>query len=57
MKVTGSKRASKTFTTKGVAVTYARTSAKVAKTDVFIHNEDGTIAKRDAYSQDPKDNV
>lgn len=49
----GASRASKIFGTQNEAVQYARSSAKKALGELYIHGEDGRIRERNSYGQDP----
>ncbi len=42
-----------TYTAKEMAVAVGRTEARRRRTEHVIHNEDGTIAERNSYSNDP----
>lgn len=39
--------------TKQPAVDWARSRAKAIKGELVVHNQDGTIASRDSYGNDP----
>jgi hypothetical protein len=41
------------FESKEDAVGFAKTRAKKAHADVYVHRRDGTIQERDSYGQDP----
>lgn len=43
----------KTFNTKEDAVTFATSYAKEHKAELFVHNQDGKIAYRNSYGNDP----
>lgn len=49
----GAERASKVFDTQVAAVKHARTVAKKAKTELYVHGRDGTIRERNSYGNDP----
>jgi hypothetical protein len=50
----GTSRASKTFSTKGDAVSYARDRAKQGRGELYIHGKDGTIQGRDSFGSKPE---
>jgi hypothetical protein len=49
----GAERATKSFGTKEGAVSYAREMARKERSDLFIHNRDGTIRERSSFGGDP----
>lgn len=49
----GAVRATSTHSTKEQAVSAARSKAKVAATELVVHNKNGTISSRDSYARDP----
>ena len=49
----GASRATRVFESKEDAVGFAKTRAKRAHADVYVHRRDGTIQERDSYGQDP----
>ena len=49
----GAARATRVFESKEDAVGFAKTRAKKAHADVYVHRRDGTIQERDSYGQDP----
>ena len=49
----GAARATRVFESKEDAVGFAKTRAKKAHADVYVHRRDGTIQERDNYGQDP----
>lgn len=53
VKKSGSDRASKTFDTKGKAVSYGRQISKSEKTELYIHKKNGMIQERNSYGNDP----
>jgi hypothetical protein len=49
----GAARAARVFDSKEEALGFARTQAKKAHADVYVHRRDGTVQERDSYGQDP----
>lgn len=49
----GASQATKTFKSQGAAVTYAREIALKNKTDLYVHNRDGTIREMRSYGKSP----
>lgn len=49
----GAMRASKTFDTKGDALSYARGEARKHGGELYIHGRDGRIQERNTYGRDP----
>jgi len=49
----GNKRATKVTETKAKAVKVARELAKKNRSELIIHNRDGTISDKDSYGKDP----
>ena len=49
----GAGRAARVFDSQKEALDFARTRAKKAHADVYVHRRDGTIQERDSYGQDP----
>jgi hypothetical protein len=49
----GASRASSTFEKQSDAIEHARTIARNAGSELFIHGRDGTIRGRNSYGKDP----
>lgn len=49
----GASRASKAFDKQSDAVEHARSIARRAGSELFIHGRDGTIRERNSYGRDP----
>jgi len=53
VRTSGAARAAKVFDTQEEAIKYARTLAKNAGSELYIHGRDGSIRDKDTYSNDP----
>lgn len=49
----GASRARRVFETQSDAVAYARDVARKERSNLYIHDRDGTVRHRDTYSLDP----
>lgn len=50
----GAARATRVFDHKEDAVSFARSLARKASSDLYIHRRDGTIQERDSFGHDPR---
>ena len=53
VKIADAQRASAHFASKEEAIAAARTMSQNQKSELFIHNKDGTIASSDSHGNDP----
>jgi len=50
----GEDRASRVFRSQSDAISFARSAAKSACSEIIIHGRDGRIRDRDSYGSDPR---